>query len=70
MSCEACRLYWEDVEKTKLELHNSEFERDRKRDIHLSREEVKALHEDATRAEEAHAAARDRWQGHRATHDD
>ena len=70
MSCEACRLYWEDVEKTKLELHNSEFERDRKRGIHLEREEVKALQEAATHAENAYRSAMERWQTHWATYDD
>jgi hypothetical protein len=52
------------------QLHKAEFERDRKRGIHLVREEVKALQEAATHAENAHRSAMERWQTHWATYDD
>jgi hypothetical protein len=69
MTCDTCLRYWQDVQKTKLLLTNAQFERDRKRRIHLVTEETtRRLEEAVTHAEELHELALDHWHAHWATH--
>jgi hypothetical protein len=69
MTCDTCLRYWQDVQKTKLLLTNAQFERDRKRRIHLVTEETtRRLEEAVTQAEELHDLALDHWHAHWATH--
>ncbi len=68
MSCDTCLRFWKDVQETKRLLADAQFERDRKRRIHLITEETARLAEAVTHAEELHELALDHWHAYWATH--
>jgi hypothetical protein len=68
MNCDTCLRYWQDVQETKLLLTQAQFERDRKRLIHLITDETRSLEEAVALAEERHELALDRWHAHWGTH--
>jgi hypothetical protein len=79
MSCDTCRQYWLRERasscmwfsmRASLLLHVVQHESDRNRGMHIVKDEMKTLQKAVADAKHVHEIAMDRWQAHRATHND